>query len=139
MAFITDEDYEVQVRNEILKLLDGTPENFSVRQAERMAIDQIKNFLSGRYDVATIFDATGDARDQYLVMITIDIALYHLWSKRAPRMIPEYRKTRYDDALAWLTDVGQGDITTGLPAIATDTYQGEIRISSRYAQSDYKY
>jgi len=139
MAFITDEDYEVQVRNEILKLLDGTDDNSIVRQAERMAIDQIKNFLSGRYDVATIFDATGDTRDQYLVMITIDIALYHLWSKRAPRMIPEYRKTRYDDALAWLTDVGQGDITTFLPAIATDTYQGEIRISSRYTQSDYKY
>lgn len=137
--FITDNDYEVQVRQEIMQLLDGSDERSAVRLAERMAVDQIKSYLSGRYDTATIFACEGDDRDLFLVMIAIDIALYHLWSKRAPRKIPEFRAQRYQDALDWLKAVGEGTLQTDLPQLPTDEYTGDVVITSNYKPNQNKY
>ncbi len=137
--FITDNDYEVQVRQEIVQLLDGSNDHSAVRLAERMAIDQIKSYLSGRYDTQTIFACEGDERDLFLVMIAIDIALYHLWSKRAPRKIPEFRAQRYQDALDWLKAVGEGTLQTDLPQLPTDEYTGDVLITSNYKPNQNKY
>ncbi len=145
MSFITENDYDVQAREEILTLLD--PSGSATNIAERMAIDQIRQYLSGRYDCNVIFAATGDDRSYFIVMITIDIALYHLWSKRAPKKIPEHRAQRYQDALDWLKDVGTGKITTDLPPLTdnsnTDDENGnemqDVIIKSRYKQQNYKY
>jgi len=139
MSFITDDDYTVQTKSEILTLLDGTDDKSDLRKAELMAIDEIKSYISGRYDVAAIFNTTGDSRNMFLVMIIIDFALYHLWSGRAPRNMPSHRKTRYDDALAWITDVGQGDIPTDLPALQGEALNSEIRIYSTYIPNSNKY
>lgn len=132
MAFITDNDFEVQVRQEILSLLDGTDEKTAVELATRMATDQIRQYIGGRYDCDAIFAAEGDNRDHFIVMITIDILLYHLWAKRAPRKIPEYRVTRYQDALDWLKDVGTGEMDSALPQLSTEEYIGQISIKSKY-------
>lgn len=137
--FITDNDYEVQVRQEIMQLLDGSDDRSAIRLAERMAVDQIKSYLSGRYDTATIFACEGDDRDLFLVMIAIDIALYHLWSKRAPRKIPEFRAQRYQDALDWLKAVGEGTLQTDLPQLPTDEYTGDVLITSNYKPNQNKY
>ena len=72
-------------------------------------------------------------------MITIDIALYHLWSKRAPRKIPEYRAQRYQDALDWLKAVGEGTMTTDLPQLQGDDFFGSFKISSKYQPNDNKF
>ncbi len=139
MDFITDNDFEVQVRQEILSLLDGSDEKTAVALAARMATDQIRQYIGGRYDCDTIFAAEGDLRDHFIVMITIDILLYHLWAKRAPRKIPEYRATRYQDALDWLKDVGSGKMQSALPQLPPDEYQGRIVIKSKYTPNNYKY
>lgn len=136
--FITDEDYDVQTRNEIIKLLDNTDTRTALRLAERMAMDQIKKLISKKYDMAAIFAKVGENRDAYIVMIVIDIALYHIWAGRAPRMIPEYRNTRYRDAINWLTDVANG-MDTDLPLLPQDTYKAQARIFSLYAPNDNKY
>ena len=137
--FVTDNDYEVQVRQEIMSILDGSDDRTAVRLAEHMAIDQIKSYLSGRYDTNTIFACEGEERNHFLVMITIDIALYHLWSKRAPRKIPEYRAQRYQDALDWLKAVGEGTMTTDLPQLQGDDFFGSFKISSKYQPNDNKF
>ena len=139
MAFITDNDFEVQVRQEILSLLDGTDEKTAVELATRMATDQIRQYIGGRYDCDTIFAAEGENRDHFIVMITIDILLYHLWAKRAPRKIPEYRATRYQDALDWLKDVGTGEMDSALPQLSTEDYIGQISIKSKYKPNDNKF
>ncbi len=59
----------------------------------------------------------GDNRSQQLVMVTVDIALYHVHSRIAPNNIPDLRAKRYDDAVKWLKMAGQGDITAALPLI----------------------
>ena len=139
MAFITDNDFEVQVRQEILSLLDGSDEKTAVELATRMATDQIRQYIGGRYDCDTIFAAEGENRDHFIVMITIDILLYHLWAKRAPRKIPEYRATRYQDALDWLKDVGTGEMDSALPQLSTEDYIGQISIKSKYKPNDNKF
>lgn len=138
-TFIQDTDYEVQVRQEILQLLDGSDDRSAVALAERMATDQIKQYLGGRYDMTAVFGAEGDNRDHFLLMVAIDIALYHLWSKRAPRKIPEFRSQRYQDALDWLKAVGEGTLKSDLPQLAADDYHGDVVISSKYKPNNNKY
>lgn len=137
--FIQQTDYEVQARKEILTLLDGTDERSAILKAERFAISQIRKYIGGRYDCQTIFSAVGYDRDDYIVMITIDIALYHLWAKKAPKSVPLHRKERYSDALDWLTNVGSGEMPTDLPQLPTDSYRGDLRIYSLHKPNDNKY
>ncbi|NDW10941.1 phage protein Gp36 family protein [Dysgonomonas sp. 520] len=139
MAFLTDDDYGVQTQADVLNLLDKTEDKRELRKAERMAISQIKKRLAGRYDLTNIFNKTGDDRDEYIVMITIDIAIYHLYAKKAPRQIPEYRQLRYNDAMTWLEDVGNGTSPTDLPPIPSDDYSGQVRIFSLYKPNNNKY
>ncbi len=142
MRFILETDYYMQVRQEIIKLL--TAENWynsaKLIRAENTAIAQIKNRIGTRYDCTLVFTPTSgeppegaDTRDQWIVTIVIDMALYHLCSQTGSKDIPEHRSTRYQDALDWLKDVGNGATTANLPAI-TDTdgqTQSDVQIWGR--------
>jgi hypothetical protein len=58
----------------------------------------------------------GDNRGQRLLEVLIDITLYKIHSRIAPRNIPELRVKNYDDALKWLQDAATGEhITPRLP------------------------
>lgn len=57
----------------------------------------------------------GDNRSQRLVMVMVDITLYHIHSRIAPRNIPELRINRYKAACNWLSDAAHGLITPNLP------------------------
>lgn len=60
----------------------------------------------------------GDNRNQQLVNYCIDVALYTVHSRIAPRNIPELRVKRYDDVIRWLQNAAQGKtITANLPLI----------------------
>ncbi len=138
MAFITDEDYTVLVRNEIKGILLENYSETRLRGAEQMAIAQIKNYLSGKYDIEAIFTAENENRNPHIVMITIDCALYHLYTATIPRKMPDIRSQRYQDAIDWLKAVASGEAIADLPKIKKDNgteYIG-ISIKSRYEQSN---
>ncbi len=139
MAFITDNDYDVQTQSDVLRLLDGSQDKHRIRQSEKYAIAEIKKHIGGRYDMEAIFGKTGEDRDAYILMITIDIAIYHLYSQKSPNKIPEYRQIRYDNALEWMRDVGNGTRPTDLPPITSEPNKGEIRITSLYKPNNHKY
>ena len=61
--------------------------------------------------------ALGDNRDAQMVMFIIDVALFHLHSRIAPRNIPELRVKRYEAAVEWFHMCGEGKITPALPLI----------------------
>lgn len=141
MAFITDDDYSVLIRDEIKEVL---LENYSVsklRAAEQMAINQVKNYLAGKYDVTAIFEATGTDRNEHIVMTVIDCTLYHLYSGNNARRMTEIRATRYQDAIDWLKLVATGDATADLPKKKNE--KGEIlqgiKISSRNKPNNHKW
>ena len=57
----------------------------------------------------------GDNRHQYLLTIFIDIMLYHAHSRINPRNIPDFRISRYDDAILWLKMVNSGKVSPSFP------------------------
>lgn len=137
--FIIESDYAMQIKQEIIKLLTSPTEWFTslkLVRAEQTAIKQIRHRIGKRYDCHLIFapllppalgDNPGeqlDTRDEFIVTITIDITLYHLYSQTGMKDIPEHRQQRYQDALDWLRDVGNGDTLADLPA-TTDSETGE--------------
>lgn len=144
MRFLKESDYAVQLRNEIAQIIDPTTERSKIMRAEDMAIAQVKNFIGGRYDTAKVFtpvaDGAEDTRDAYVVMITIDLALYHLWCKEGGNNIPKTRELRYSDALEWLKGV-QYDHSSNLPLITNDSGEtaNDVRIWSRRPVADNRF
>lgn len=145
--FLKDADYDVLIRTEIKNILLENYSETKLLSAEQMAISQIKNYLAGRYDVATIFTAledgtTEDTRNSYIIMITIDCALYHLYCSIAPNKIPEHRSNRYQDVMEWLKMIAEGKGHADLPLIldeSTGETKTSIRISSRNKFTDNKW
>ena len=145
--FIKDTDYAVLIRNEIKNILLENYSETKLFSAEEMAIAQIKNYLAGRYDVAAIFTAladgaTTDTRNAYIVMITIDCALYHLYCSIAPNKIPEHRSNRYQDVMEWLKMMAEGKGYADLPLIkdeSTGEVKDNFRLSSKNTYNDNKW
>lgn len=144
--FIKDTDYAVLIRTEIKNILLENYTETKLKSAEEMAIAQIKNYLAGRYNVGLIFTAladgaTEDTRNAFIVMITIDCALYHLYCSIAPNKIPEHRSNRYQDALDWLKSMLEPNKKADLPLLTNE--QGEVkdtfRLSSKRTFTDNKW
>lgn len=75
----------------------------------------------------------GDNRNQQILTYLVDITLYHIHSRIAPRNIPELRVKRYDDAVKWLKMAARGEITPALPIIQP-TQGGRIRYGGNIKQ-----
>lgn len=78
-----------------------------------------------------------DNRDQQMVMYLIDLTLYHVHTRIAPRNIPELRVKRYDDAICWLKMCAKGEVTPALPIIQPKQgqrirYGGNIKIINSF-------
>jgi phage gp36-like protein len=85
----------------------------------------------------TRYWTAGDLRSQQLLAVTVDICLYHLHSRIAPRNIPELRVKRYDDAINWLRMSAEGAITPALPILqprqgARIRYGGNVKAQNTY-------
>jgi phage gp36-like protein len=126
--FIIENDYAMQIKQEIIKLLTSEENWYNspkLIRAEKTAISQIKQWIGKRYDCSLIFNGNNpEARDEYIITVTIDVALYHLYSRTGTKDIPEHRQQRYQDVLDWLKETGNGNITADLPPM-TDGETGE--------------
>lgn len=121
MSYIVKEDYTSHIReNRLDQVTNYTDNNLTDAQARAMGF--VKSHISGRFDTAAIFAATGSDRDPVILGFTIDIALYYLWRAVAPRKIPTHVKEAYDEAVLWLEGVKEGTIIPeGLPANTNDS------------------
>lgn len=72
---------------------------------------------AGTLPTNTIYWVNSDNRDQQMVIYLVDLVLYHIHARIAPRNIPDLRVKRYDDAISWLKMCAKGDITPNLPLI----------------------
>lgn len=137
--FLKDSDYTVLIRTEIKNILLENYNETKLLSAEKMAVAQIKNYLSGRYDVNMIFtpsiDGEADTRNAFIVMIVIDCALYHLYSSIPPNKIPEHRSNRYQDALDWLKSMLETNKKADLPMLKDET-TGEVKDSFRISSNN---
>lgn len=118
--FIITDDYDASIHSEILDAITRNDAQI-VEICEDRAIAEMKGYLSGRYDVNAIFSATGENRHQLVLMMAIDIAIYHLFSISNPRMMSDIRKDRYERAVQWLKDAQKGNfVIEGLPAATAE-------------------
>lgn len=80
-----------------------------------------------------LFAREDEARDPLLMQRVKDIAVWHFITLANPDTNMQLRKTRYDEAIAWLKDIQKGQVimkSWPLPLIE-DYVQGSWNVSSR--------
>lgn len=119
--FIELTDYDASIHREILDALTRE-DNAVVEICEDRAVEEMRCYLSKRYDCDRIFTRTGDERSQLVLMMAIDIAVYHIFSIHNPRNLSPLRKERYERAVEWLRAVAAEEISAdGLPLLPEET------------------
>lgn len=118
--FINPEDYDASIHREILASL--TRDDAAIVEiCEDRAIAEMRGYLGARYDVDAIFSAEGDARNRLVLMMAIDIAVYHIFSIHNPQKMSQIRKERYERAMEWLKQVAAFKIAIdGAPALTEE-------------------
>lgn len=128
-AFINLEDYDASIHKEILDAITRSDAQI-VEICEDRAISEMKGYLSARFDCERIFSASGENRHQLVLMMAIDIAIYHLFCIHNPRNISEVRVERYKRAVEWCKQVRSGEVNPpDLPLL-----EQEVRSASAETQ-----
>lgn len=129
-TFIVTTDYDASINSEILNAITRSDPAI-IEVAEDRAIEEMKGYLTSRYDVDNIFNKTGSARHNLVLMFAIDMALYHLHSIHNPAKLPEIRVQRYERAIEWLKQVSKGMINPeGLPILTLQDEKGQLLFGS---------
>lgn len=122
--FIDLTDYDASIHAEILDALTRK-DPFLVEICEDRAITEARCYLSKRYDCDAIFGARGDARNQLVLMMMIDIAVYHTFCIHNPYKLSPIRKERYERAIKWLEMIKSEDLSIeGVPLLPPEERTG---------------
>lgn len=115
--FINMEDYDASIHRDILDALTRDDASL-VEICEDRAIAEMRCYLSKRYDCDAIFSAQGDERNQLVLMMALDIAIYHIFSIHNPQKLSQLRKDRYDRAVEWMRAVADEEVSIeGVPLL----------------------
>lgn len=101
--YLTREDLTKGIYGEILTTIARSDDN--VAQATSEAQAEVESYLTARYDIRAEWNRTGDARNQMVVKLVRDIALYNCYGISNPVNMPEIRRDKYKDAIAYLKEV----------------------------------
>ena len=114
--FINITDYDASIHSEILDALVRKDKSL-VEICEDRAVAEMRCYLSGRYDCDALFrpyvaaESQPDTRHQLVLMMALDIAIYHIFSIHNPMKLSQLRKDRYERAIEWLKAVAAGTIS----------------------------
>ena len=99
--FVELTDYDASIHRDILDALVREDETV-IEVCEDRAIAEMRCYLSKRYDCNKIFAATGDNRNQLVLMMVIDMTVYHIFCIHNPQKLSQVRKDRYERAVEWM-------------------------------------
>jgi len=85
----------------------------------RTAVEEMRCYLSKRYDCDRIFTRTGDERSQLVLMMAIDIAVYHIFSIHNPRNRLRLLLIRKFDFAALVSSGSRGSPSADISSAAT--------------------
>ena len=108
--FIQTSDYNASIHREILETITRG-DDAVVEICENRAIDEMRSYLSGRYDCEAIFAARGADRNTLILGMAIDITIYHIFSIHNPQKLSQVRVDRYNRAVEWLKAVAAGKVS----------------------------
>lgn len=135
--FLTDTDYRVVVGEAAFRAISQASAEI-IGRAEEEAIEEVSGYLRPKYDVARIFGGDGAERNSQVVMVTVDVALYHMVSAMPQRLGYEIREVRYKRAIEWLEGVSKGRIVPDLPEAGGDDGGGEEGVGRMSWRSAWK-
>ncbi len=137
MAYCTQADLLEQIEEtDLIGLTDdentGEIIDAIVTRAIVDADGEIDSYCGGSYDVPFA------PAPVMIRKISVDIAIYNLYTRRAIRVVQEERKQRYDNAVRFLKDVSRGLVKLGAdaPAQANPVNQATIAGNSRIFTRD---
>jgi phage gp36-like protein len=122
MAYLSLTDYKMLIQDVIFQQIINNDDT-TREQVELFAIAEARSYLIQKYLFDDELIKTGIDRDPQLLNYIIDIALYHLHSRIAPRNIPVLRENRYNNAVTWLKMCAMGDVT---PKLALQPLTGKV-------------
>lgn len=97
-----------------------------VESAIDSAVSEAKGYLND-FDISAIFAASGSNRNTLLLTFIKDIAVWHFMTLSNYQADVEFRKARYERAVAWLKAVMKGDVIPDLPRrVASDETPARI-------------
>jgi phage gp36-like protein len=108
--FVEKTDFDATVHTEVLNNLTLGDDSILPIVVQR-AIGEMEGYLSARYDTTAIFAATGNDRNQLVLMFCLDIAVYHVYGIGNPAKLSPSRTARYERAVEWLKAVQKGTVT----------------------------
>ena len=132
MSFITVEEMKTVIYEHVMDDISDE-DDATVQQCIEAAIEEMEAYLASRYDVATIFSATGNARNKLILENTKVVAVWHLICRSNSELIYEQWKERYDRVIKFMEKVANGTLTPVLP-IATNT-DGAPQIKARFGSN----
>lgn len=125
--FILPEDYDASIHAEILDRITRS-DTAVVKICEHRAIAEMRGYLGGRYDCDAIFSAEGPDRLQLVVMMAVDITVYHLFCLHNPKAMSDIRRQRYERAVEWLEGVAAQRISIeGAPRLPDGEIHGKAK------------
>lgn len=139
--FLDEDDYTIVCSEDELDVL--TQSDTAIRQkAERVAMEEVASYLRPRYDTDKAFAAKGDERNDMLLQVTANIALYYLAHWLPQSLALDGRQELYDGAVAWLNKVSKGGAMPNLPTYTSEDGKTDATNPMRYggmAASKYDY
>ena len=125
--FINIEDYPASIHMEILDALIRNDRSI-IEIIEDRTLSEMRSFLSIRYNCDKLFGATGTDRIQVVLMMALDIAIYHIFCIHNPQKLSVMRRERYERAMTWLKEVNRGRATIdGAPLLPDETLADNSR------------
>ena len=108
-GFIEIEDYDASIHAEILDSLLRSDLSL-IEICEDRAVAEMRSYMRSRYDCDAIFGAEGSSRHPLVLMMCIDISIYHAFCIHNPQKISAIRTKRYERAVEWLKGVLTGEV-----------------------------
>ena len=128
MTFLTITDLLGLVTQDVLNMLNGnvptTTNTNVIDAAELAAVEQVRSYINPKYDVANIFNQTGNSRNPLIVMYCMDVLLYNLHAQITPNKVPVIRAERNEAAMAWLELLARGKVNPQLPTVSITNTDG---------------
>lgn len=118
MSYLSREDfYSIISKDDLDAALDG--EQADLDAVIAIACDEVVSWLRQRYRISSEMRKAAAERNRYIMMITMDCALYHLFSSIPGRLSDEdVRAVRYRNAVKWLREAAEGTVAAGIPTLS---------------------
>lgn len=112
--FLEAEDLKsVIYQYQIDSITDNDPTIIDI--AINAAIEEVKSYLLSKYNVSSIFGATGSDRHPLILEFCKDVTLWQIIKLSNPDIIYEKVKDRYDRAIDFLNRAARGSVALDAP------------------------